>query len=103
LASVEDLRVRAGDEVDVARGQRRNPAKAREEVEGRALAGEHRTRRALDPRDDGRDVRHPRALLEQHLDVDARVERLEDGSHGRDAADDAWLLQEELRAAARVR
>ncbi len=54
-------------------------------------------------RDDGGHVRHDRAVLEHRVDADIGVERAEHRSRRGDTADDAGLLEQQLRAAAEIR
>ena len=88
LARVEDRRAGSLDELDVARGQRRDAAEPAEQVERGPLAGEDRARGALDLGEARRHVRHASSspVGEQRLDAHRRVERLEHRLRDREPA-----------------
>src|SRR5438105_10591049 len=86
LTRVEDLRAGAVDEVDVARRQRGDATETGEEVQRSPFAREHGTGAAFDRRDLRGHLGDAVSFLEQRLDDDVRIERLEDRAHGGNTA-----------------
>ena len=103
LARVEDGRPRPLGQLDEAAGEGGDTAEPADEVERDALAAEDRARGPLDQGEYRRHVGHRRALLEFRPDVYRGVEGVEDGGADRNPADDARLLEQQLRAAVRIR
>ena len=100
LARVEDRRAGAVDEIDERARERRHAAQSADEVDGDALSAENGARVALDLGDDRGRLRHHGSLRECRLDPRGGIERAEDGGGHGHAADDARLLELELRTAA---